>query len=109
MISGIVTAILLLAFLAIAVWAWSSRNRERFADAASERHGLAPHSLQPAQRAMLLRHEWPGNVRELQNAAERFALGLELAHLGLEGFAGQGNPGQTMGLLDRPALFGGLL
>ncbi|MDX1299908.1 MAG: helix-turn-helix domain-containing protein, partial [Pseudomonas sp.] len=28
--------------------------------------------------AALLRHSWPGNVRELQNAAERFALGLEL-------------------------------
>ncbi|WP_194788256.1 sigma-54-dependent transcriptional regulator [Pseudomonas sp. UFMG81] len=52
---------------------------QHFADAASERHGLAPHSLQPAQRALLLRHDWPGNVRELQNAAERFALGLELA------------------------------
>ncbi|MBJ9978245.1 sigma-54-dependent Fis family transcriptional regulator [Pseudomonas sp. S75] len=52
---------------------------EHFADTASQRHGLAPHSLQPAQRAMLLRHGWPGNVRELQNAAERFALGLELA------------------------------
>ena len=25
-----------------------------------------------------MRHAWPGNVRELQNAAERFALGLEL-------------------------------
>lgn len=35
--------------------------------------------LQPGQRALLLRHPWPGNVRELQNAAERFALGLELA------------------------------
>lgn len=52
---------------------------QHFADAASERHGLPPNSLQPAQRAMLLRHDWPGNVRELQNAAERFALGLELA------------------------------
>ncbi|MFJ3075173.1 sigma-54-dependent transcriptional regulator [Pseudomonas sp. NPDC087029] len=52
---------------------------QHFADAASQRHGLPPHSLQPAQRAMLLRHGWPGNVRELQNAAERFALGLELA------------------------------
>ncbi|MFB4391649.1 MULTISPECIES: sigma-54-dependent transcriptional regulator [unclassified Pseudomonas] len=52
---------------------------QHFADAAAERHGLPPHSLQPAQRAMLLRHAWPGNVRELQNAAERFALGLELA------------------------------
>jgi len=52
---------------------------QHFADAASERHGLSAHTLQPAQRALLLRHNWPGNVRELQNAAERFALGLELA------------------------------
>ncbi|TFF36607.1 sigma-54 dependent transcriptional regulator [Pseudomonas sp. RIT623] len=52
---------------------------QHFADAASTRHGLPPHNLQPAQRALLLRHDWPGNVRELQNAAERFALGLELA------------------------------
>ena len=50
-----------------------------YADEASARHGLPPHELQPAQRALLLRHTWPGNVRELQNAAERFALGLELA------------------------------
>ncbi|KJK09449.1 MULTISPECIES: sigma-54 dependent transcriptional regulator [Pseudomonas] len=52
---------------------------QHFADAASARHGLSAHALQPAQRALLLRHNWPGNVRELQNAAERFALGLELA------------------------------
>ncbi|MNP01407.1 C4-dicarboxylate transport transcriptional regulatory protein DctD [compost metagenome] len=52
---------------------------QHFADTASDRHGLPRHELQPAQRAMLLRHTWPGNVRELQNAAERFALGLELA------------------------------
>ncbi|WP_095082176.1 sigma-54 dependent transcriptional regulator [Pseudomonas sp. Irchel s3h17] len=52
---------------------------QHFANEASERHGLAPHELQPGQRALLLRHTWPGNVRELQNAAERFALGLELA------------------------------
>lgn len=50
-----------------------------FADEASVRHGLTPNVLQPAQRALLLRHNWPGNVRELQNVAERFALGLELA------------------------------
>ena len=50
-----------------------------FAGEASLRHGLAPHELLPGQRALLLRHSWPGNVRELQNAAERFALGLELA------------------------------
>jgi two-component system C4-dicarboxylate transport response regulator DctD len=52
---------------------------QHFADEASARHGLPPHELQPGQRALLLRHTWPGNVRELQNAAERFALGLELA------------------------------
>ncbi|MBV4460861.1 sigma-54 dependent transcriptional regulator [Pseudomonas sp. COR58] len=52
---------------------------QHYADEASARHGLPSHELQPAQRALLLRHPWPGNVRELQNAAERFALGLELA------------------------------
>ncbi|MBF7142233.1 MULTISPECIES: sigma-54-dependent transcriptional regulator [Pseudomonas] len=52
---------------------------EHFSSAASERHGLPPQTLQPAQRSALLRHRWPGNVRELQNAAERFALGLDLA------------------------------
>ena len=48
-----------------------------FAGEASVRHDLTPNVLQPAQRALLLRHTWPGNVRELQNVAERFALGRE--------------------------------
>ena len=52
---------------------------QHFADSASVRHGLPPRTLQPQQRALLLRHAWPGNVRELQNVAERFAIGLELA------------------------------
>ncbi|MGQ7959915.1 sigma-54-dependent transcriptional regulator [Pseudomonas sp. SP16.1] len=52
---------------------------QHFAEGAAARHGLPLRELQPAQRALLLRHPWPGNVRELQNAAERFALGLELA------------------------------
>ncbi|MDD0976757.1 sigma-54-dependent transcriptional regulator [Pseudomonas fontis] len=60
---------------------------QHFADEASNRHGLTQHTLQPAQRATLLRHNWPGNVRELQNVAERFALGLELAL--------DGEPGST--------------
>jgi two-component system, NtrC family, C4-dicarboxylate transport response regulator DctD len=51
---------------------------QHFAEAASSRHGLPERNLQPSQRAALLRHPWPGNVRELQNAAERFALSLEL-------------------------------
>lgn len=63
---------------------------QHFADEASARHGLPPHELLPAQRALLLRHSWPGNVRELQNAAERFALGLELA---LDNSAPDGSPG----------------
>lgn len=52
---------------------------QHFADAASGRHAMAPRSLDSSQRALLLTHGWPGNVRELQNAAERFALGLDLA------------------------------
>jgi cytochrome c oxidase cbb3-type subunit IV len=34
MISGLVTGLLLLAFLGIAVWAWSARTQPRFDDAA---------------------------------------------------------------------------
>ncbi|MEN0106756.1 MAG: two-component system response regulator DctD [Pseudomonas sp.] len=52
---------------------------QHFAEAASARHHLPVRELQPGQRATLLCHTWPGNVRELQNAAERFALGLELS------------------------------
>ena len=51
---------------------------QHYADSASSRHGLPARSLPAAQRAQLLGHAWPGNVRELQNAAERFAIGLEL-------------------------------
>ncbi|AYF89592.1 sigma-54 dependent transcriptional regulator [Pseudomonas sp. JS3066] len=51
---------------------------QHFADAARNRHGMAQRSLDSSQRALLLTHGWPGNVRELQNAAERFALGLDL-------------------------------
>lgn len=50
-----------------------------FAEAASARQGGQPRPLDAGQRATLLAHNWPGNVRELQNAAERFALGLDLA------------------------------
>jgi two-component system C4-dicarboxylate transport response regulator DctD len=51
---------------------------QHFAEVARARHGLPARELHPGQRALLLTHPWPGNVRELQNAAERFALGLEL-------------------------------
>lgn len=50
-----------------------------FALAAAERHGTPVREADAEQRAALIAHSWPGNVRELQNAAERFALGLELA------------------------------
>ncbi|MCQ4348262.1 sigma-54 dependent transcriptional regulator [Pseudomonas stutzeri] len=49
-----------------------------FCALAAGRHGLPLREPDPAQRAALLAHAWPGNVRELQNAAERFALGLDL-------------------------------
>lgn len=48
MIGGIVTAILLVVFLAIAAWAWSARNRERF-DAAA-RLPLADETTPPQAR-----------------------------------------------------------
>ncbi|WP_220816159.1 two-component system response regulator DctD [Pseudomonas paralcaligenes] len=51
---------------------------QHHAEAAARRHGLPPRELQTGQRAQLLSHAWPGNVRELQNAAERFAMGLDL-------------------------------
>lgn len=34
MTSGIITAFLLMAFIGIAIWAWSARNRERWSRAA---------------------------------------------------------------------------
>ena len=46
---------------------------------ACQKYQIAEPELPATQRALLLSHDWPGNVRELQNAAERFALGLELA------------------------------
>ena len=49
-----------------------------FCSAAANRHGLPLREPDTAERAALLSHGWPGNVRELQNAAERFALGLDL-------------------------------
>lgn len=70
---------------------------QHYADSASSRHGLPTRSLQAGQRALLLGHNWPGNVRELQNAAERFAIGLEL---GLEQPGGStlgSSSGQNLG------------
>ncbi len=52
---------------------------QHFLSAASQKYNIAEPVLTAATRASLLGHEWPGNVRELQNAAERFALGLDLA------------------------------
>jgi len=44
MISGVVTAVLLIAFVGITAWAWSSRQRERFDDAAQLPLRDEPHS-----------------------------------------------------------------
>ncbi|MDH0893610.1 MULTISPECIES: two-component system response regulator DctD [unclassified Pseudomonas] len=70
---------------------------QHHAEAAARRHGLPPRELQTGQRAQLLSHAWPGNVRELQNAAERFAMGLDLG-LDLPGGAlPAGDDGQSLG------------
>lgn len=50
-----------------------------FMGQACQKYQIPEPELPALQRAMLLAHDWPGNVRELRNAAERFALGLELA------------------------------
>src|SRR5690606_39688684 len=50
-----------------------------FVSAASDKHAIPEPTLTPVARALLVGHGWPGNVGELQNAAERFALGLDLA------------------------------
>lgn len=50
-----------------------------FLGQACQKYQIAEPGLPAAKRALLLGHDWPGNVRELQNAAERFALGLDLA------------------------------
>lgn len=52
---------------------------QHFVSAACEKYNIAEPAFTPMTRALLLGHEWPGNIRELQNAAERFALGLDLA------------------------------
>ena len=43
-----------------------------------ERHGLAPRPVPEERLAALAERDWRGNVRELVNAAERFALGLDI-------------------------------
>lgn len=52
---------------------------QHFVSAACEKYTIAEPTCAPRTRALLLEHDWPGNIRELQNAAERFALGLDLA------------------------------
>ncbi|MGP9789386.1 sigma-54-dependent transcriptional regulator [Roseinatronobacter sp. NSM] len=43
------------------------------------RHRLPARTASPAMLAELSRNDWPGNVRELRNAAERFALGVQMS------------------------------
>ncbi len=52
---------------------------QHFVSVACEKYKISEPILTAHIRGLLLEHNWPGNVRELQNAAERFALGLELA------------------------------
>lgn len=46
---------------------------------ATNKYQVPEPELTALKRAVLLSHDWPGNVRELHNAAERFALGLDMA------------------------------
>ena len=49
-----------------------------FATKVSKRYNQEPSPILPELLARLALKTWPGNVRELENAAERFALGLDL-------------------------------
>ena len=50
------------------------RLADHFLARASADHGLAPLTLAPDARDLLLAYAWPGNVRELGNVLERAAL-----------------------------------
>jgi len=50
-----------------------------YATLAARRYGRDPRPPDFTLRRDLMRHDWPGNVRELRLAAERHALGLEVA------------------------------
>jgi len=45
---------------------------------AATRHRIEPVKAPPQVIAAIATREWPGNVRELRNAADRFALGLQM-------------------------------
>ncbi|MCB1422886.1 MAG: sigma-54-dependent Fis family transcriptional regulator [Nitratireductor sp.] len=49
-----------------------------FVQEAANRHQVEPPTAAPMLLTDLSSRAWPGNVRELKNAAERFALGLDL-------------------------------
>ncbi|MBI6853065.1 sigma-54 dependent transcriptional regulator [Pseudomonas lijiangensis] len=56
-----------------------------FARTAAARMGRQAPALSALQLGQLLSHDWPGNVRELANAAERQALGLDIAEAPQQG------------------------
>ncbi|MBX8491763.1 sigma-54 dependent transcriptional regulator [Pseudomonas cichorii] len=56
-----------------------------FARTAAARMGREAPALSALQLSQLLSHDWPGNVRELANAAERQALGLDIAEAPQQG------------------------
>ena len=56
-----------------------------FARTAAARMGREAPALSALQLGQLLSHDWPGNVRELANAAERQALGLDIAEAPQQG------------------------
>ena len=66
-----------------------------FVQEAATRHRLDPRVVAPMLLTELSSRAWPGNVRELKNAAERFALGLDLFG-GEATAASQEAPGSTL-------------
>ena len=73
------------------------------------RHRLPARTASPAFLAELSRSDWPGNVRELRNAAERFALGVQLSDTPPDSVAPSGKLADMMAAHERKLLVDALI
>lgn len=73
------------------------------------RHRLPARTASPALLAELSRNDWPGNVRELRNAAERFALGVQMPDAPLAARENSGKLAEMMAAHERKLLVDALI
>ena len=73
------------------------------------RHRLPARTASPALLAELSRNDWPGNVREVRNAAERFALGVQMPDAPLAARENSGKLAEMMAAHERKLLVDALI